>query len=246
MSASQVLNAPTYYTTLAPNDALPDPYCCNQYKPWKLIALNLFLKTFTKLVDARKSLLPQTHLIRYAPKTQDTWSVLPEMVALKDPLTLDISYSWSLGSAFAIEIQVWMHGTLYRDTHLYQPRNNSSVHLTTTYVRRTGESPVECGVGGQPYKTPHFHPWHPTPRVTLSRRAWVRRNCLRTGVGRFCSCLYKWGMISSAARECGKEEQTVDHVVLQWPIHRPPYELHGLTVLEDETIEWLLNTFHEI
>jgi len=33
MSASQVLNAPTYYTTLAANDALPDPTFCNQSKP---------------------------------------------------------------------------------------------------------------------------------------------------------------------------------------------------------------------
>jgi len=47
--------------------------------------------------------------------------------------------------------------------------------------------------------------------------------------------LYKWGMASSAACECGAEEQTVDHVVLQWPIHRPPHGLHGLTVLDHET-----------
>jgi len=33
-----------------------------------------------------KKLLPQTQLIRYAPKTQDTWSVLPEMVAFKETL----------------------------------------------------------------------------------------------------------------------------------------------------------------
>jgi len=38
---------------------------------------------------------------------------------------------------------------------------------------------------------------------------------------RFRSCLYKWGMASSAACECGAE-QTVDHVVLHCPIHRPP------------------------
>jgi len=38
------------------------------------------------------------------------------------------------------------------------------------------------------------------------------------------------------------EEQTVNHVVLHCPIHRPPHGLHGLTVLDDETIEWLLNT----
>ena len=52
-----------------------------------------------------KAALPQTHLIRYAPKAQDTWSVLPEMVAFKDPLTLDIGYLSSLGSPFVIEIQ---------------------------------------------------------------------------------------------------------------------------------------------
>jgi len=55
---------------------------------------------------------------------------------------------------------------------------------------------------------------HP-PGVALPRRAWVRLNRLRTGVGRFPSCLYKWSMASSAACECGAEEQTIDHVVLQ-------------------------------
>jgi len=46
MSASQVLNASTYYTTLAPNDALPDPSFCNQCKPWKLITSNLLSINF--------------------------------------------------------------------------------------------------------------------------------------------------------------------------------------------------------
>jgi len=53
-------------------------------------------------------------------------------------------------------------------------------------------------------------------------------------------------MASSAACECGAEEQTVDHVVLQCPIHRPPHGLHSLMVLDDETIEWLLSTCPEI
>jgi len=53
-------------------------------------------------------------------------------------------------------------------------------------------------------------------------------------------------MASSGASECGAEQQTVDRVVLQCPIHRTPYGLHGLTVLDDETIEWLLNTCPEI
>jgi len=45
--------------------------------------------------------------------------------------------------------------------------------------------------------------------------------------------------------ECGAEEQIVDHVVFHCPIHRPLYGAHGLTVLDDETIEWLLDTCHE-
>ena len=52
-----------------------------------------------------KAVLPQTHLIRYATKTQDTWLVLPEIVAFKEPLTLDIGYPSSLVSSFVIEIQ---------------------------------------------------------------------------------------------------------------------------------------------
>jgi len=62
----------------------------------------------------------------------------------------------------------------------------------------------------------------------------------------FRSCSYKWGMASSVVCERGAEEQAVDYVVLQCPIHRPPHGLHGLTVLDDETIEWLLNTCPEI
>ena len=50
------------------------------------------------------AVLPQTHLIHYAPITQDTWCVLPEMVPFKDPRTLDIGYPSSLGSSFVIEI----------------------------------------------------------------------------------------------------------------------------------------------
>ena len=57
-----------------------------------------------------------------------------------------------------------------------------------------GGSPVECGVGGQPYKIPHFHPRHrhPPSRMTLPIRAYVRLNRLHASVGRFRSCLYKW------------------------------------------------------
>jgi len=82
--------------------------------------------------------------------------------------------------------------------------------------------------------------------MTLSRRVWVRLNHPRTGVGRFRSCMCKWDMASSAACESGAEEHTFNHVVLQCPIHRPPYGLHGLTVQDDETTEWLLNICPEL
>jgi len=103
---------------------------------------------------------------------------------------------------------------------------------------------VECRVGGHPTKLHILIPdtgTHP-PEMTLPRRTWVRLNHLCTGVGRFRSCLYKWGMASSAACQCGAEEQTVGNVVLQCPIHRPPHGLQGLKVLDDERTEWLLNT----
>ena len=80
------------------------------------------------------------------------------------------------------------------------------------------------------------------PRMTLPRTAWIRLYHLCTGVGHFRSCLHIWGMAPPAACECNADEQIVDHVVLHCPIHRPPHGLHGLTVLDDETIKWLLNT----
>ena len=130
--------------------------------------------------------------------------------------------------------RVQLHGPSNRDTHLYPPHSNSSASLTpTTYVRRSGRiingtrsgrtTPQDSALNSR-------HRYRP-PGMTLPKRAWVRLNRLRTGVGRFRSCLYKWGMASSAACECGAEEQTVDHVVLQCPIHRPPHGLQAGTDL---------------
>jgi len=53
-------------------------------------------------------------------------------------------------------------------------------------------------------------------------------------------------MAPSAACESGAEDQTIHHVVFQCPIERPFHGLHGLTVLDDETIDFLLNTCPEI
>jgi len=122
------------------------------------------------------------------------------------------------------------------------------VSVTQHMCGAVGGSSMERGVGGNPTRLRILIPdtgTH-TSGMTLPRRAWVRLIRLLTGVGRFRSCLYKCGMPSSAACERGAEEQTVDHVVLQCPIHRPPLGLHGLTVLDDEATERLLNTCPEI
>ena len=78
--------------------------------------------------------------------------------------------------------------------------------------------------------------------MALPCTAWVQLNRLRSGVGRLRSCLHKYAMAPSAARECGAEEQTVDHVILHCPVHRLPHGAHGLMILDDETVERLLNT----
>ena len=107
---------------------------------------------------------------------------------------------------------------------------------------------MEGGVIGQPYETSYFHSQHlhPSLGMTLPRTAWVRLNRIRTVVGHFRSCWYKWSMSSSATCECGAEDQTVDHVFLQCLIHPAPHGLHGLTALDGEAIECLLNTCPKI
>ena len=85
-----------------------------------------------------------------------------------------------------------------------------------------------------------------SPRMALARTVWVRINCLCISVRCFRSSLHKCGMASSVACECGPEEQTVNHIVLQCPTHRHPHGLHGLTVLDNEKIKWLLNTCPKI
>jgi len=128
---------------------------------------------------------------------------------------------------------------------LYPPRNISSVYLTSKiFVRGIGRitNGMRCGQTTTQNSTISFcDTGTHSPGMTLPRTTWARLNRLRTGVGRFRSFLYKWGMVSSSDCKCGAEEQTVDYVILQCPIHRPPHGLHGLTVLDDETTEWLLN-----
>ena len=62
--------------------------------------------------------------------------------------------------------------------------------------------------------------------MALPRAAYDKLNRLRTGVGRFHSSMHKWGLAPSPNCECGASEQTADHALTAWPIHRAP---HGST-----------------
>ena len=71
--------------------------------------------------------------------------------------------------------------------------------------------------------------------MSLTRIAWVKLNCLRTGVGRFGSSMHSWGFALLAKCECGASEQTADHIILTCPIHQAPRGIMDPTVLDDET-----------
>ena len=70
----------------------------------------------------------------------------------------------------------------------------------------------------------------------LPQAAWVKLNCLQTGVGQFHLSMHKWGLTPSLNCKCGASEQTADHVLTACPIHRAPHGARCLTVLDDETL----------
>ena len=71
--------------------------------------------------------------------------------------------------------------------------------------------------------------------MSLPRTSWVRLNRLRTGIGRFHSPMYKWGLAPSPNCECGATEQTADHVISSCLIHHASRGTRGLQVLSDAT-----------
>ena len=77
------------------------------------------------------------------------------------------------------------------------------------------------------------------PGMNLSRSTWVKLNRLRTGVGLFRSTMYKWGMASTGACECGAEEQTVDHLITTCPMYRYPNGAQGLVQVDENLVAWL-------
>ena len=75
----------------------------------------------------------------------------------------------------------------------------------------------------------------------LPRHQWTSLNRLRCGVGRFKSCMRKWGLTNSSACECGEIEQTAEHIITGCPLYSPPSEA-GLFDLGPETRAWLQDT----
>ena len=78
--------------------------------------------------------------------------------------------------------------------------------------------------------------------TSLPKTSWVRLNRLPTGVGRFHSFMYKWGLAPSPNCECGATEQTADHVISSCLIHHVPRRTRSLQVLDDATRCWLNTT----
>ena len=75
----------------------------------------------------------------------------------------------------------------------------------------------------------------------LSRKQLTTLNRLRTGVGRYRASMKKWGLAASAACECGEPEQTADHVINSFPLHRPSSK-DGLFEVWPLTRAWLQQT----
>jgi len=62
----------------------------------------------------------------------------------------------------------------------------------------------------------------------LPRSLWVALNRLRTGVGRFGTCLYRWGIQDTPKCICGAEEQPANHITFDCTILRPSNCLEDL------------------
>ena len=79
----------------------------------------------------------------------------------------------------------------------------------------------------------------------LIRLAWVWLNRLRTGIGRFGSLMNRWALTTTAVCDCDAEKQTPEHLLYQCPIYSLARK-DRLLVLDDNTIDWLLNVYPDI
>ena len=84
------------------------------------------------------------------------------------------------------------------------------------------------------------------PGQDLPRRQWTTYNRIRTGVGRFGEAMKRWGLKSTSECECGAPNQSVQHIMDDCTMHRPPNGERGLTDLDEDTRIWLASTSLEI
>ena len=84
------------------------------------------------------------------------------------------------------------------------------------------------------------------PGQDLPRRQWTTYNRTRTGVGRFGEAMKRWGLKSTSECECGAPNQSVQHIMDDCTMHRPPNGERGLTDLDEGTSTWLASTSLEI
>ena len=80
----------------------------------------------------------------------------------------------------------------------------------------------------------------------LPRRQWTIYNRIRTGVGRFGEAMKRWGLKSTSECECGAPNQSVQHIMDDCTMHRPPNGERGLADLDEDTRIWLASTSLEI
>ena len=73
----------------------------------------------------------------------------------------------------------------------------------------------------------------------LLRSLWVAQNRLRTGVGRFGTRLYRWGILDTPKCICGAEEQSANHIIFDCNILRSPNCLEDLRSPDINNIKWL-------
>ena len=81
------------------------------------------------------------------------------------------------------------------------------------------------------------------PVQDLPRRQWTTYNRIRTGVGRFGEAMKRWGLKSTSECECGAPNQSVQHIMDDCTMHRPPNGERGLTDLDEDTRIWLAGIY---
>ena len=69
--------------------------------------------------------------------------------------------------------------------------------------------------------------------MSLTKTTWVKRNCLRTDVGRLGSSMHKWGLASANCKR-DANEQTADRIISTCRTYWASRGMIVLTVLDDK------------